>query len=197
MIPQNNLSRFAAVRRADRVRSLASRGAKLADPPDHHGGAVRSGQRVRHGGARAGGGSLRGARPAGHHREHRRRRQHDRHRADREVRAGRLPVRVRQRRFHGDRADHAQGAALQQRNRFRRGRAGRRAADRAHHAQGPAAQHDAGVRRLRESEPGQDAVRLVRRRLGIAFRLLAAERGAWASTRRMFPIAARDRPCRI
>ena len=48
------------------------------------------------------------ARATGHHRKYRRRRQHDRHRARREVPARRLPVRVRQRRLHGHRPDHAQ-----------------------------------------------------------------------------------------
>ena len=61
---------------------------------------------------------------------------------------------------------------------FTAGGPGRRTADRADHAQGPAGQHAAGVRRLRQGQPRQDAVRFVRRRLRIAFLLRQAERGA-------------------
>ena len=90
--------------------------------PVTHGGAFRRRQFVGHRGPYPGGRPFRGARAAGDHRECRRRRRHDRHRARGESGARRIPVRVRERRLHGDRSDDAQAAALQQRDRFHRGR---------------------------------------------------------------------------
>ena len=66
---------------------------------------------------------------------------------------------------------HAQGQSLYKKplynavDRFHPGCAYRRGPDRAHHAQGPAGQQSPGVRRLREGQSGQDAVRLGRSRL--------------------------------
>ena len=53
--------------------------------------------------------------------------------------------------------------------------ADRRRADRADRAQGPAGQQSQGIRRLRQGQPGQDAIRLGRRRLGDASRLRRAQ----------------------
>ena len=53
-----------------------------------------------------------------------------------------------------------------------------------------------GVRRLRQGEPGQDAVRLGRRRLGDASRLRAAQLWRSAPTSRTCPTAAPARRCR-
>ena len=53
--------------------------------------------------------------------------------------------------------------------------ADRQRADRADHAQGSAGQQFQGIRRLCQGEPGEDAIRLGRRRLGDASRLRAAE----------------------
>ncbi len=57
-------------------------------------------------------------------------------------------------------------------------------------AQGSAGQQFQGIRRLRQGEPGEDAVRLGRRRLGDASRLRAAELHASASMSLTCPIAA-------
>ena len=76
---------------------------------------------------------------------------------------------------------HAQGQTLYKRplynsvDRFHAGRADRRGADHPDRAQGPAGEGLQGVRRLRQGEPGQDAVRLGRRRLGHPSRLRAAQ----------------------
>ena len=61
------------------------------------------------------------------------------------------------------------------RDRLHAGGAARRSSDRAHHAQGPAGEQPQGVRRLRQGQPGEDAVRFGRRGLGHASRLRAAQ----------------------
>ena len=61
-------------------------------------------------------------------------------------------------------------------DRFRAGGTDRRPVAGAGHAEGPASDQSAGVHRLRQGEPGQDAVRLGQRRLGDASRLRAAQR---------------------
>ncbi len=71
----------------------------------------------------------------------------------------------------------AQESAVQFRHRFRAGRTGDGIAAHPARAQGPAGEEPAGVRRLREKEPGQDAVRLRRRRLRYASAVRAAQLG--------------------
>ena len=116
------------------------------------------------------------ARPAGGGRERHRRRRPDR-----------LQTRRRQPRrtattssigtvgTHAQVADALQKAALQFADRFHPGRPDRPGADRADRAQGSAGEEPQGVRRLRQGQPGQDAVRLGRRRLRHPSRLRAAE----------------------
>ena len=88
------------------------------------------------------------------------RRLHDRHRHGRHPRPG---------------PDALQAPALQFADRLPAGRTAGPGADPAHSAQGPAGQGPQGVPRLRQGEPGQDAVRLGRRGLRHAPRLRAAE----------------------
>ncbi len=76
---------------------------------------------------------------------------------------------------------HAQGQTLYKKplynsvDRFHAGGADRRGADHPDRAQGPAGEGLQGIRRLRQGKPGQDAVRLGRRRLGDPSRLRAAQ----------------------
>ncbi len=105
-------------------------------------------------------------------------------------------VRARHRRHPCPGPDALQEAALQLADRLHAGRAARRGADHPDRAQGPAGQELQGVRRLRQGEPGQDAVRLGRRRLGHPSRLRAAQLHASAPTSPTCPIAAPDRRCR-
>ena len=72
-------------------------------------------------------------------------------------------------------SDAVQEAAVQRRHRFRPGRADRRCRAGAHDAQGFAGQQPCGIHRLRQGEPGQDAVRLGRGRHLVAYRLRAAQ----------------------
>ncbi len=71
--------------------------------------------------------------------------------------------------------DALQAAALQFADRLHAGRAARPGSDRADGAQGSAGEGLQGVRRLRQGQPDQDAVRLGRRGLGDASRLRAAQ----------------------
>ncbi len=110
-----------------------------------------------------------------HGRECRRRRRHDRLGARRQRDARRLSVRARHRRHPCPGPDALQEPALQRGDRFHAGHSDRQRSDRAGNAQGSAGQQFQGIRRLCQGEPGQDAVRLGRRRFGDASRLRAVE----------------------
>ena len=153
----------------------AGRRAGLADAAGDHGGAVRRRRLARYPGTHSQPAPLRAPGPAGDHREYRRRRRHDRRRPRGEGGARRLPVRARQHRHPRPEPDALQESALQCRDRLRAGRADRRDADRAGRAQGFARRQSAGVHRLCEGEPGEDAIRLGRRGLHDPSRLRAAQ----------------------
>ena len=89
--------------------------------------------------------------------------------------ARRLPDPARHGRHAGAGAEPVQEAALRCRQGLPAGRAARRGAAGADRAQGPAGQQHQGVRRVHQEEPGQDAVRLLRRRRGGASRHRAVE----------------------
>ena len=82
-------------------------------------------------------------------------------------------------------------------DRFRAGRAGGRAAADAGRAQRLAGEQSAGVHRLREGQPGQDAIRLGRRRAPDPISPARSSTPRSASTSPTCPIAARRPRCRI
>ena len=106
-------------------------------------------------------------------------------------------VRARQRRHARGEPDALQASALQRGERFRAGRAVRRAAAGAGHAQGFAGRQSPGVHRLRQGEPGKMQFGSARRRLGDASRPARCSTPRSASTSPTFPIAAAARRCRI
>ena len=108
----------------------------------------------------------------------RRRRRHGRLAARRQGDARRLHVADGQHRHPRLQPGPAQVPALQFRHRLRAGRPGDGIAAHPARAQGPAGEQPAGVRQIRESEPGQDAVRLRRRRLRHASALRASQHDA-------------------
>jgi hypothetical protein len=55
----------------------------------------------------------------------------------------------------------------------------RRTTDRADYTRRPSSRHGPAISRLRDGQPPQNGVRIVRRRVGVAFFLCEAERGAW------------------
>ena len=91
--------------------------------------------------------------------------------------ARRLHDPARHRRHAGAGAEPLQEAALRRRQGLPAGRAARRGAAGADRAQGPAGQQHQGIRRVHQEEPGQDVVRLLRRRRGGASRHRAAQLG--------------------
>ena len=105
----------------------------------------------------------------------------------------------------GNSGTHAYNQALYKKplynpvDRFPAGRAGDGIAAHPARPQGPAGQQPAGIRRLREGQPDQDAVRLRRRRLGHAPAVRAAQPGdgrqrhARSLSRRGTGDAGRDR----
>ena len=161
-------------RRAGRGREPGRR-PELADPAGDHGRSVRPRRRHRRVGTHRRPPARRDAGPAGGHRKRRRRRRHGGLGARGQGGARRLSVRARQpgRRHQ---PDALQEPALQSHHRSGAGRADRRSADGAGRAQGPAGRRPQGVHRLRQEEPGRDAVRLGRRRLHRPCRLRAAQR---------------------
>ena len=141
-------------------------GGRMADAGRDHGGALcrrRPGRHHRTDPRRA---PERNPGPAGHNRKRRWRRRDDRRRSRREVSARRLHRPALGQRRSRHQPDTLQEAALQRRHRLRACRTVFRFCAGADHAQGPSGQHAAGVRRLCQSQPGQDAIRLRRRRLG-------------------------------
>ena len=84
----------------------------------------------------------------------------------------------------------AQAAGLQLRHRLHADRPGYRIAAHPAGAQGPAGEQPAGVRRLCEGQPGEDAVRLGRRRLRHASAVRAPQHARSASRSRTCPTRA-------
>ena len=154
----------------------AGAGAKLADAADQPGRAVRGRRAGRHHRAHPRRAHERDPRPAAHHRECRRRRRHDRLAARRQVAARRLfAAAVGQRRPHHQ-PDALPAAALQRPDRFRARGAAFRLRAHPDHAAGFSGQDARRIHRLRQGQPGQDAVRLRRRRLRLACLRGAARR---------------------
>ncbi len=100
---------------------------------------------------------------------------HHRQPARRQGRARRLHADDRQYRHARLQPVAVQAAALQRRHRFHAGRPGVGLAAHPAGPQGPAGEQPAGVHRLCESQPGEDAVRLGRRRLRHASALRPAQ----------------------
>ena len=165
---QDAFRRGACRRARHRRRRL---GPELPDPSDDARDPVRGRRPDRRARARDGRGDEQEPRPAGRGRERRRRRRRHRLAARRPRRARRLHLPPRHGRHPRPEPDPVQEAALQRRDRLPAGRPHRRGAADPHHPQGLPGELVRGVRRLFEGEPGQDDLRLGRRRLGDASRL--------------------------
>ena len=151
-------------------------GPKLPDAAHDHRGAVRRRQRARPDRAHHRLADRRSARPAGPGRKRQRRRRHDGGRARGELAARRLSDTARRRRRDVDESDAVQEAALQRSDRLRPDRARRRPGSGADGAERLPRQRHAGVHRLHQGEPRQDAVRFGRRGLRRASQLHARQR---------------------
>ena len=164
--------------------------------PVTHGGAVCGRRRLRHPRRASSPRRLtRTSRPADRDRERRRRRRHDRRGARRQGRARRLSAAVRRRVAARAGAAHAQEAALRRRHatsRRWRWLPSSRDPDRAQRFPG---RQLAGLHRLRQGQPEQDAVRLARRglRLALACALLDVAMGIKITH---VPYRGRRPPCR-
>ena len=153
----------------------AGQSRRLSQPLDDHDHPVRrrrADRRARAPGRRP---HERNPAPKRHRREYQRRRRPDRLAARRQCDGRRLRIRARHRRHPCARPDAVSAPALQRGDRFHAGDPDRQCSAGAGGAQGFAGRQFQGIRRLHQGEPGEDAIRLGRHRLGDASGLPADE----------------------
>ena len=149
---------------------------RLADPAADRGGAVRGRRPDRRGRPHPLAADDGAARPAGRRRQHPGRRRHGGREPRRQGGVRRLHGPARQPGHPHVQPVPLQEAAVQSGDRVHARRAPGQQHQGPGRAQGPARQHACRIHRLCAGQPGQDAIRLGRRRLGHPHRLRAAQR---------------------